>query len=171
MTSSPAPRLPVPSRSRNTSPTARAKARKRALDALYEADIRGTDAVDTVAQRLAQSDPPVPEYAVDLVEGVAAHRRDIDAMIARHADGWTIDRMPPVDRNVLRIGAYELLYRDDVPDAVAISEAVELSARLSTDDSPSFVNGLLARLLAVEGPGRAGRASTAPELTTTEPTA
>jgi len=135
-------------------PSGRAKARKRALDALYEADIRGTDPVSTIAQRLAQSDPPVPEYAVDLVEGVCKHRRDIDMLLARYAEGWTLDRMPPVDRNVLRIGAYELLYRDDVPDAVAISEAVELSARLSTDDSPSFINGLLARLLTVEGPRR-----------------
>ncbi len=155
--------MPPARRGRSAAPTARSKARKRALDALYEADIRGTDAVSTIAQRLAQSDPPVPEYAVDLVEGVSAHRHDIDALLARHSEGWTLDRMPPVDRNLLRIGAYELLYRDDVPDAVAISEAVEASARLSTDDSPSFINGLLGRLLDVEGPNRKRSTADEPE--------
>jgi N utilization substance protein B len=127
--------------------SARAKARKRALDVLYESDLRGTDAVSTLAQRLAQSDPPVPEYAVDLVEGVMAHRAELDALISTSALDWTIERMPPVDRNLLRIGGYELLYRDDVPDAVAINEAVELAVRLSTDDSASFINGVLGRLL------------------------
>jgi N utilization substance protein B len=127
--------------------SARAKARKRALDVLYESDLRGTDPVSTLAQRLAQSDPPVPEYAVDLVEGVVAHRAELDALISTSALDWTIERMPPVDRNLLRIGGYELLYRDDVPDAVAINEAVELAVRLSTDDSASFINGVLGRLL------------------------
>ncbi|MDQ1672688.1 MAG: transcription antitermination protein NusB, partial [Frankiaceae bacterium] len=103
--------------------------------------------VSTLAQRLAQSDPPVPEYAVDLVEGVVAHRAELDALISTSALDWTIERMPPVDRNLLRIGGYELLYRDDVPDAVAINEAVELAVRLSTDDSASFINGVLGRLL------------------------
>jgi N utilization substance protein B len=114
---------------------------------LYEADLRGTDAVTTLAQRLAQSDPPVPEYAVELVEGVSARRAELDAMISTSSEDWTIERMPPVDRNLLRLGAFELLYADDVPDAVAVSEAVELAARLSTDESASFVNGVLGRLL------------------------
>ena len=91
--------------------------------------------------------PPVPEYAAELVRGVQAHRDRIDELLAAYAEGWTLDRMPAVDRNVLRIGAYELLWADGVPDGVAISEAVELAKDLSTDGSPAFVNGLLAKLL------------------------
>jgi transcription antitermination factor NusB len=89
----------------------------------------------------------VPEYSVELVEGVAANRERIDELISSYAVGWTIERMPAVDRNVLRMGIYELLWRDEVPDAVVIDEAVALARTLSTDDSPRFVNGLLARLL------------------------
>jgi len=126
---------------------ARSKARKRALDVLYEAAQRGSDPMTTLRDRLAQSDPPVPEYAAVLVEGVVTHRERIDELLATYAEEWTLDRMPPVDLAALRIGAYELLWRDDVPDAVAVSEAVELVASLSTDQSAAFVNGLLARLL------------------------
>ena len=95
----------------------------------------------------ADDGPPVPEYAAELVRGVQAHREQIDELLATYAEGWTLDRMPAVDRNILRIGAYELLWADDVPDGVAINEAVELAKDLSTDGSPAFVNGLLARLL------------------------
>ena len=95
----------------------------------------------------AEGGPPVPEYAAELVRGVQAHRERIDELLSSHAVGWTLDRMPAVDRNILRIGTYELLWADDVPDGVAISEAVQLARELSTDASPSFVNGLLARLL------------------------
>jgi N utilization substance protein B len=126
---------------------ARSKARKRAVDVLYEAAQRDNSAVDTLRERLAQSDPPVPEYAVELVEGVVANRLRIDELLSTYAEEWTLDRMPPVDLAILRIGAFELLWRDDVPDAVAVSEAVELAASLSTDESPAFVNGLLARIL------------------------
>ncbi len=126
---------------------ARSKARKRALDVLYEADQRGTDPLETLRERLAQSDPPVPEYAVTLVEGVVAHRVRIDELLETYAQDWTLERFPAVDLAILRIGAFELLWCDDVPDGVAVSEAVELAASLSTDDSPAFVNGLLARLL------------------------
>ena len=126
---------------------ARSKARKRAVDVLYEAAQRDSSAVDTLRQRLAQSDPPVPEYAVQLVEGVVANRVRIDELLSTYAEEWTLDRMPPVDLAILRLGAYELLWRDDVPDAVAVSEAVELATSLSTDASPAFVNGLLARIL------------------------
>jgi N utilization substance protein B len=126
---------------------ARSKARKRALDVLYEASQRNADPLATMRERLAQSDPPVPEYAVELVEGVVAHRVRIDELLSTYAQDWTIDRFPPVDLAALRIGAYELLWRDDVPDAVAVDEAVELVKQLSTDESPRFVNGLLARLL------------------------
>ena len=129
---------------------ARSKARKRALDVLYEAGQRDADVLATLKERLAQSDPPVPEYAVELVEGIVANRLRIDELLATYAEEWTLDRMPPVDLAVLRIGTYELLWRDDVPDAVAVSEAVELAQSLSTDSSPAFVNGLLARLLALK---------------------
>ena len=129
---------------------ARTKARKRALDVLFEADQRGLDAVSVLAERVRRADPPVPEYAVEIVEGVTAHRERIDELLATYAQGWTVDRMPGVDRALLRLSAWELLYNDDVPDAVAIDEAVELARSLSTDESPAFVNGLLARLLAVK---------------------
>lgn len=129
---------------------ARSKARKRALDVLYESDLRGSDPVSTLSERLLQSDPPIPEYSVELVEGVLAHRERIDELLATYAVGWTLDRMPAVDRNILRIGAFELLWRDDVPDAVVLDEAVELARGLSTDESPKFVNGLLAALLDIK---------------------
>jgi N utilization substance protein B len=117
------------------------------LDVLYESELRSANPMETLATRLAQADPPIPEYAVELVEGVLAHRAQIDELISQNATDWSLDRMPAVDRNVVRLGAYELLYRDDVPDRVAIDEAVELAKMLSTDESPKFVNGLLARLL------------------------
>jgi N utilization substance protein B len=126
---------------------ARSKARKRALDVLFEAELRGQPVLDVLAERAADEIPPLPAYAADLVRGVHAHQQRIDELLARYAEGWTLDRMPAVDRNVLRIGAFELLWADDIPDAVAISEAVRLARELSTEGSPAFVNGLLARLL------------------------
>jgi N utilization substance protein B len=126
---------------------ARSKARKRALDVLFEAELRGAAVADVLAERTEQASPPVPEYAAQLVHGVQAHREHIDELLAGHSAGWTLDRMPAVDRNVLRIGVFELLYADGVPDGVAISEAVLLAGELSTDDSAAFVNGLLARVL------------------------
>jgi transcription antitermination protein NusB len=128
-------------------PAARSKARKRALDILFEAELRGVPVLDLLAERIALARPPVSAYASDLVRGVAAHQDRIDELISTYAEGWTLDRMPAVDRNVLRIGIFELLWVPDVPDAVAISEAVVLARDLSTDASPTFVNGLLARLL------------------------
>ena len=125
---------------------ARSKARKRAVDVLYEAAQRDADPVQTLKQRLVLADPPVPEYAVELVEGVVQHRERIDELLATYAEGWTLERMPPVDLAVLRLGVYELLWGDDVPDEVALSEAVALVTSLSSDESPRFVNGLLARL-------------------------
>lgn len=127
--------------------SARSKARKRALDVLYESDVRGVDAVTTLAERVALGDPPVNEYTIDLVEGVAAHGERIDDILAEYAEGWTVERMPDVDRALLRLGVFELLWRDDVPDAVVIDEAVELAKSLSTDESPRFVNGVLAKVL------------------------
>jgi transcription antitermination protein NusB len=126
---------------------ARSKARKRALDLLYEAELRGEPVLELLGQRAAEASPPVVPYAARLVRGVQEHRERIDELLAAHAEDWTLDRMPAVDRNILRIGVYELLWADDVPDGVAISEAVQLARSLSTDASPAFVNGLLARLL------------------------
>jgi N utilization substance protein B len=126
---------------------ARSKARKRALDILFEAEVRGEPVLDLLDQRISQGSPPVGEYAAELVRGVQAHRDRIDQLLGEYAEGWSLDRMPIVDRNVLRIGLYELLWADDVPDAVAINEAVLLARDLSTDASPAFVNGLLGRLL------------------------
>ncbi len=125
---------------------ARSRARKRALDLLFEAEQRGVDPVSLVGERLASGLTPVPEFAVALVEGVQAHRERIDEVLSTYAQGWSLERMPAVDRTILRMGAYELLYDDEVPDAVALDEAVTLAKELSTDESPSFVNGLLGRL-------------------------
>ena len=126
---------------------ARSKARKRALDVLFEADQRRLDPMVVLRERMGRAEPPVPEYTVEIVEGVLAHQERIDELLSTYAQGWTLDRMPGVDRALLRLGAWELLYNDDVPDPVAIDEAVELARMLSTDESPAFVNGLLARLL------------------------
>jgi N utilization substance protein B len=129
---------------------ARTKARRRALDVLFESELRGLPIGATLGDRIARAQPPLNEYTVTLVEGVVAHQERIDDLLSSYAVGWTLDRMPAVDRNLLRIGAYEILYQDDVPDAVAVSEAVSLARELSTDDSAGFVNGLLARLLEVK---------------------
>ncbi|TLQ47038.1 transcription antitermination factor NusB [Streptomyces marianii] len=129
---------------------ARNKARKRAFQILFEADQRGASVQEVLADwvRHSRSDarqPPVNEYTMELVEGYAEHAHRIDELIATHAVGWTLDRMPVVDRNILRLGAYELVWVDDTPDAVVIDEAVQLAKEFSTDESPSFVNGLLGR--------------------------
>ena len=129
---------------------ARSKARKRALDILFEAEMKGESPLSVLDSRTIQADPPVTSYAAELVAGVQAHRDRIDELLTEHSRGWALDRMPAVDRNILRVGAYELLWATDVPEAVAISEAVLLAQDLSTDASPAFVNGLLARLLEIK---------------------
>ncbi|HEY3438412.1 MAG TPA: transcription antitermination factor NusB [Actinotalea sp.] len=128
---------------------ARSKARKRALDVLFEADQRRTAPREVLAARIVEpgTEASLPQYSVDLVEGVLDHQERIDELIETYAHGWTLDRMPAVDRAALRLGAWEILFNDDVPDAVAVDEAVELVRALSTDDSPTFVNGLLGRLV------------------------
>jgi len=131
---------------------ARTKARKRAVDVLYEADIRSGDRLILLRERLADETPPVPEHTVRLVEGVAEHAARIDELIDTHASNWSIDRLPDVDRAILRMAVFELLWVDDVPDAVVIDEAVELAKALSTDDSPAYVNGVLGAILAAEVP-------------------
>ena len=126
--------------------SARSKARKRALDLLFEAEIRDVNVLELLDQRMAEGTPPISSYSAELVRGVQAHRARIDELLAAHAQGWTLERMPAVDRNILRIALYELFWAPEVPDGVAISEAVVLARDLSTDSSPTFVNGLLARL-------------------------
>src|ERR1700733_11721130 len=125
---------------------ARSKARKRALDVLFEAELRDTPVLDLLAERIELASPPVSAYAADLVRGVTEHAARIDELISQYAEGWTLYRLPAVDPNVLRIGVYELLWAPDIPDGVAISEAVLLACDLSTDASPALVNGLLARI-------------------------
>ncbi len=125
---------------------ARSKARKRALDILFEAELRRLPVLGLLAERQSLGEYPVPEYAAVLVRGVVAHQDQIDSLISANAVDWTLDRMPAVDRNILRIGTFELLWAGDVPDGVAISEAVALAQDLSTDASPAFVNGLLAKI-------------------------
>jgi N utilization substance protein B len=126
---------------------ARTKARKRAIDVLFEADQRRRDPLRVLADRVAQSDPPVNDYTGELVEGVVGRRERLDELISTYSQGWTIERMPAVDRALLRLAIWEILYNDDVPDAVAVSEAVDLARSLSTDESPAFVNGLLSRVM------------------------
>ncbi len=126
---------------------ARTKYRKRALDILFESETRGLELNGTLEERLQHNDPPVNEYSVMLVQGVSAHREHIDALLSANAQDWTLDRMPAVDRNLLRIATFEILHCDDVPHAVAISEAVELATELSTDESPRFINGLLSQIV------------------------
>ncbi|MFI7613049.1 transcription antitermination factor NusB [Nonomuraea terrae] len=125
--------------------SARGKARRRALDILFESELRSEDPLKILAERVARQEPPVNEYTSTIVEGVARHRARIDELITTYAEGWTLDRMPAVDRNLLRGGTYELLWMPGVPEGVVISEWVHLAGELSTDESPQFVNGLLAR--------------------------
>ena len=129
--------------------TARRKARKRALDVLYEADLRGAPLREVLANYVERLPAPKPEhlgYAIALVEGIADHAARIDELIASYAEGWSLERMPVVDRNLARIAVYELLYRDDIDAPVAITEAVELARTMSTDDSPRYLNGVLGRI-------------------------
>lgn len=127
--------------------SARSKARKRALDLLFASELRGESAADALDRAISEGEGPGNEHTAVLVRGVEAHRERLDEVITSYATGWSLTRMPAVDRNVLRLGAFEVLYLDDVPDSVAISEAVNLVRDLSTDDSPAFVNGVLANVV------------------------
>jgi N utilization substance protein B len=127
--------------------SARSKARTRALDILFECEVRGLPLGATLDERVLAGEPPVNEYTVRLIRGVVEHQARIDELISTYAQGWSIDRMPTVDRNALRLGVLEVLYVDDVPDAVAVSEAMNLVRELSTDDSPAFVNGILGNIV------------------------
>ncbi|GAC1606949.1 MAG: transcription antitermination factor NusB [Pseudarthrobacter sp.] len=126
--------------------SARGKARNRALDVLFEAEQRSVSAFDVLRARRENTDQIINPYTVEIVEGVVSQQTAIDEFLETYSQGWTLERMPSVDRVILRIGTWELLYNDDVPDGVAVSEAVALAKTLSTDESPSFINGLLGRL-------------------------
>ncbi|HCC40656.1 MAG TPA: transcription antitermination factor NusB [Arthrobacter bacterium] len=126
--------------------SARGKARNRALDVLFEAEQRSVSAFDVLRARRELTDQIVNPYTLEIVEGVVSQQTAIDEFLETYSQGWTLERMPSVDRIILRIGTWELLYNDDVPDGVAVSEAVALAKTLSTDESPSFINGLLGRL-------------------------
>lgn len=126
--------------------SARSKARKRALDVIFAAEAQGLTAADLLSTQLDAGEGPANEYTTELVRGVHEHRARLDELISQYAEGWSLQRMPAVDRNVLRLGIYEVLYSEEVPDAVAVSEAVNLVRDLSTDESPGFVNGILANI-------------------------
>jgi len=126
---------------------ARSKARKRAVDVLFEADQRGVSALTVLDNRSVRGEGPLNPYTGELVEGVVSHQEVIDRLLAEHSVDWPVERMPAVDRAVLRMALFELLWSTQVPAEVAIDEAVQLAKDLSTDESPGFVNGLLGRLL------------------------
>ncbi len=134
--------------------SARSKARKQALDLLYESDIRGTDALQTLELRDVPDDGPdvrpVREYTRDLISGVVENRRKIDELIMTYAQGWDMDRLPAVDRNILRIGIYEILWSTAVPTSVSIDEALNLAKELSSDESSKYIHGVLGRIASLK---------------------
>ncbi len=141
-----------PSGERARQTGSRSKARRAGIDLLFEAEQRGLNAGDLLAQRIAVpvTESPLRQYTCDLVSGVVAHWGTINELLSTYSQGWALDRMPAVDRAVLRQGVWEILWNDEVPDGVAVSEAVELVSALSTDQSPTFVNGLLSRIAEVK---------------------
>jgi len=134
--------------------SARSKARKQALDLLYETDIRGTNLVETLVSRDIPAEGPdarpIREYTKELVNGVSNNRRKIDELITTYAQGWDMDRLPAVDRNILRLGIYEILWSSDVPMSVAIDEAILLAQELSSDDSSKYIHGVLGRIASIK---------------------
>ncbi|MEY3169080.1 MAG: hypothetical protein RL421_323 [Actinomycetota bacterium] len=128
----------------------RSKARKAALDLLYESDIRKTSPQTLLTKRVTELEYVIRDFTKDLVDGVESHRRKIDELITTYSQGWDMDRMPVIDRNILRLGIYELLWSESVPTSVAISEALELAQTLSTDDSSKYINGVLSKVLEIK---------------------
>lgn len=135
--------------------SARSKARKQALDLLYESDIRGTDLLVLLQSReVVEEGPdarPIREYTRSLVEGIYEHKRKIDELISTYAQGWDMDRLPAVDRNILRLGIYEILWIENLDDGIVIDEALSLAKDLSTDDSAGFIHGVLGRISSIKG--------------------
>ena len=134
--------------------SARSKARKQALDLLYETDIRGTNLVETlIARDIPAEGPdarPIRDYTRELVNGVSENRRKIDELITTYAQGWDMDRLPAVDRNILRLGIFEILWSSAVPTSVAIDEALMLAKELSSDDSSKYIHGVLGRIASIK---------------------
>jgi N utilization substance protein B len=143
----------------------RHQARKRAVDLLFEAEARGitpaevADARNALAEKQTEDVSPLNPYTVTVARGVTEHSAHIDDLIAAHLQGWTLDRLPAVDRAILRVAVWELLHAEDVPEPVAVDEAVELAKQLSTDDSPAFVNGVLGQVMLVTPQIRAAAAA------------
>lgn len=134
--------------------SARSKARKQALDILYESDIRSSDPLLVLESRdVSEEGPdarPIRDFTRELIAGVAANKRKIDELIATYAQGWDMDRLAAVDRNILRLGIFEIVYSDEVADGIAIDEALTLAKDLSTDDSASFIHGLLGKISSIK---------------------
>ena len=126
--------------------SARRKARKRALDFLYEADIRSSNAIELLATR-EESELSERDYIMELLVGVDTNKAKIDELITTYAQGWDMDRMPAIDRNILRIALFEILFKHDLDDQVAASEAIEIATELSTEDSAKYINGILGRII------------------------
>ena len=133
--------------------SARSKARKQSLDLLYESDIRGKVSTDLLALRDVIEDGPdarpIRDYTKILISGVDEHKRKIDELITTYAQGWDMDRLPAVDRNILRLGIFEILWQEDVPDSVAIDEALTLAKELSTEESAGYIHGVLGRIASI----------------------
>lgn len=127
--------------------SARTKARKRALDVLFASELRSENPVEALERAIAEGEGPTNVYTSTLVRGVVEHQARIDELLGSYSEGWSLERMPAVDRNVLRLGVFEVLYAGDVPDAVAVTEAMALVRELSTDESPAFVNGVLGNIV------------------------
>ena len=134
--------------------SARSKARKQALDLLYETDIRGTNLIETLEVRDIPAEGPdarpIREYTRELINGVSENRRKIDELITTYAQGWDMDRLPALDRNILRLGIYEILWSTTVPTSVAIDEALDLARELSSDDSSKYIHGVLGRIASIK---------------------
>ena len=129
--------------------SARGKARKRALDILFESDLRSSSAIELLSSRPPE-DLSQGQYSAEIVRGVNEHREKIDELIVTYAEGWDMDRMPAIDRNILRISIFEILWNPEVDDEVAVSQAIELATELSTERSPAYINGVLGRIIVLK---------------------
>jgi N utilization substance protein B len=130
--------------------SSRSKARKAALDLLYESDIRKGSAADLLLKRISEMEYEAREFTKELIEGIDSNKRKIDELIATYSKGWDMDRMPVLDRNILRLAIFELLWSKSVPEAVAISQALELATNFSTEESGKYINGVLSKVLEIK---------------------
>lgn len=124
----------------------RGRARRRALEILFEAEQRNTTPLAALQRRREYTDQTINPYTVQIIDGVITHQEQIDELLAQYAHGWTMERMLGMDKSILRLGAWELLFNDEMPDAAAVNEAVNMAREYSNDDSPSYINGVLGRL-------------------------